>query len=164
MNSVKKCIIFVLNCFYIKIKVNLFFLFFFLFWIFSTCLKISNRYFNFNIFAKFIPWKIIKLFPRFNFYLKRYSLRIIILKKIKVWKSRDTFYSMLFFIVKNLKKKKKIHDQKKNFATMSEGFLREQKTLHILLFLFFLQSRSRRGSRNSMTEEKKRGGKFKKKK
>lgn len=54
--------------------------------------------------------------------------------------------------------------RKKNFATMSEGFLREQKTLHILLFLFFLQSRSRRGSRNSITEEKKRGGKFKKKK
>lgn len=46
---------------------------------------------------------------------------------------------------------------------MSEDFLREQKTLHILLFLFFLQSRSRRGSRNSITEEKKRGGKFKKK-
>lgn len=46
---------------------------------------------------------------------------------------------------------------------MSEGLLREQKTLHILLFLFFLQPRSRRGSRNSMTEEKKRGGKFKKK-
>lgn len=69
-----------------------------------------------------------------------------------------------FFIVKNLKKKKKYTIRKKNFATMSEGFLREQKTLHILLFLFFLQSRSRRGSRNSITEEKKRGGKFKKKK